>query len=207
MIWNLVPSDLESLKHRATCSCVGVSTRPHINVQFFCLLSHFPRRLINRCRSPRTKSSSLFSYQLWGKSPETQSMSSSNSRKATGSKCDGTGRVTASTFLLGFMSLYRMMPQLVLGHSVAFLKVDCSMKARECEDMSILVARWSAQDWLFVAHKHSYTIVDSFGSLRLNGAYSRSAWDAYYFFQPPALRCRNGLFFPKAGEFLILCSG
>ena len=46
----------------------------------------------NRYRSLRTKKLLAFRLQLWGKSPEIQSMSSTISRKATAFKRDGTGR-------------------------------------------------------------------------------------------------------------------
>ena len=89
---------------------------------------------------PTYRIASRFHIQLWGKSPEIQSMSSTMLWKATGSKHDGTGRRMArmiyqKAYFFGGSWFH-------LVHSVVFFPtMRPSVKARVCEDMSMPVVR------------------------------------------------------------------
>lgn len=82
-------------------------------------------------------------------------------RKASSSKQAGTERGTVRIILLSVFAYPRHALELYLIHSVAHFTVHCSAKAPACEDTSMSVARMVVSwDGHFVAHKHSYAIVD-----------------------------------------------
>ena len=71
-------------------------------------------------------------------------------------------------------------------------RVRPSVKARVCEDMSMPVARgFYPRRRLFVAHRHSYTIVAPFMDHQLNGAHSQAVQSPIFF--PPLEPCRSSL--------------
>jgi hypothetical protein len=70
-----------------------------------------------------------------------------------------------------------------LVHSVLFSSMmRPSVKARVCEDMSMPVVRgFFIQGNIFVAHRHSYAIVEPFMDHQLNGAHSQAVQLAHFF--------------------------
>ena len=104
--------------------------------------------------------------------------------RATGSKHDGTGRRMAR--MIYQKSLFFGSPGSISFTLLVFLTMRPSVKARVCEDMSMPVVRGvSSEENFFVAHRHSYTIVEPFMDHQLNGAHSQAVLSPFiYFFHP-----------------------
>ena len=81
--------------------------------------------------------------------------------------------------------LFLWAPWFHLVHSVVFFQtVIPSVKVRVCEDMSMPVFGGFIQGKNFVAHSHSYTIVEPLMDLQLNGAHSQAVQSPFKFFPP-----------------------
>jgi hypothetical protein len=138
--------------------------------------------LKNRCRSSHTGQLPAFRIQLWGKSPEIQSMSSTISWKATGSKHDGTGRRMARMIYQKSLFFFGL---LVPSRSLCcfFRMVRPSVKARVCEDMSTPVARgFHLRNLLSLLIDTVIRLLNRFMDHQLNGAHSQAVQSYFYIF-------------------------
>ena len=168
-----------------------MSLRPLKKNFFFSSFLHNLYCLKNRCRSSHTGWLPAFHIQLWGKSPEIQSMSSTILWKATGSKHDGTGR--RMMILIYQKSLYFGL--LVPSRSLCcfFSTMRPSVKARVCEDMSMPVVRgFHPRKLLSLLIGTVIRLLNLFMDLQLNGAHSQAVQSPFIFF-PPLEPCRSSL--------------
>ncbi|PPQ89786.1 hypothetical protein CVT25_008164 [Psilocybe cyanescens] len=130
---------------------------PAYNIFHALKVLHELRCLKNRYHSSHTGKLSAFHIRLWGKSPEVQSVSSTAYGKRPALSTTIRSRMDENVLAGARVSCSRCFH---LIHSAAFLYEIPSVKARVCEDTSMLVARWYTRaDKLFVAHRHSYAIV------------------------------------------------